>query len=153
MRFTTQQLPSWVGFDRMFDELERATANVSKAVSFPPYNLKKTGDNTYVIEMAVAGFARSDIEITLDNDQLVVKGEAKADPNANYIFKGIAERAFERSFTLADAVVVKNAGMYNGMLKILLEHIIPEDKKPRRVEIVETDSADLKTVDQPKLKA
>lgn len=146
-RFTTHNLPqlaSWVGFDRMFDELERATERTMKTVGYPPYNVKKIDDEHYVVEMAVAGFGRNDIDITMKDGQLVIKGEVKSDPTAEYIYKGIAERAFERSFTLADSVVVKNASMVNGMLKVWLEHFIPEEKKPKKIEIGETD--ELKTV-------
>jgi molecular chaperone IbpA len=151
MRITT--MPSLIGFDRMFDEIQRVSESAKKAVSFPPYNLKKVSDNQYQLEMAVAGFSKTDIDITIEGDQLIVKGEVKADPNANYIYKEIAERAFERSFTLADSVVVKNAGMFNGLLKIMLEQLVPDHKKPRKVDIVEQDTPDIKTVDQAKLAA
>lgn len=147
IRFTTHQLPqlaSWVGFDRMFDELEKATERTMKSIGYPPYNVKKLDDEHYVIEMAVAGFSKTDIDVTMKDGQLVIKGEVKTDPNDEYIYKGIAERAFERQFTLADSVVVKNASMVNGMLKVWLEHFIPEEKKPRKIEIDET--SELKTV-------
>jgi molecular chaperone IbpA len=148
MRFTTQSLPThWVGFDNIFSELDRLTQDQLKKIpNWPPYNIRKIDDDHYSIELAVAGFGRSDIDITTKDNELVIKGEVKADPDATYVHKGIAERAFERSFTLADSVVVKNASLVNGMLKVWLEHIIPEEKKPKKVEINDADTPDLKTV-------
>jgi molecular chaperone IbpA len=137
-RFTTQSLPqlaTWVGFDRMFEELERVSSLTAKAGGYPPYNVRKVNDSNYTVEIACAGFTESDIDITMSGDQLIVKGEVKSDPNAEYIYKGIAERAFERTFTLAESVVVKNATMVNGMLKISLEHVVPEEKKSRKIAI------------------
>ena len=144
------QLASWVGFDRVFDELQRAQQLTQKAVTYPPYNIRKTGDNTFVIELAVAGFSKTEIEITTKDDQLVVKGQSTPDTENNFIYRGIAARAFERSFTLADTVVVKNASMLNGMLRVMLEQITPDEKKPRKVEINEVDSPDIKTVKDTK---
>ncbi len=137
-RFTTKDLPqlaSWVGFDRMWDELEKLQNRTVKFATYPPYNVKKVDDNHFVIEMALAGFGKSDIEITTKDDQLVIKGGVKTDPDANYVYKGIAERAFEHNFTLADSVVVKDASMTNGMLKLWLEHFVPEEKKSKKIEI------------------
>ena len=148
-RFTSNQLPqlgSWVGFERVWDELERVAERNVKAVGYPPYNVKKVDDSHYVIEMAVAGFAKTDIDITMTENQLVIKGEMKPDPTAEYTHKGIAERNFERTFTLANSVIVKNASMLNGMLKVFLEQIIPEEKKPRKIEVSEADTPDLKTI-------
>lgn len=142
-RFTTKDLPqlaSWVGFDRLWDELEKVQARATKMVSYPPYNVKKIDEDHFVIEMALAGFGKSDIEITTKGDQLVIKGNANADPDATYIHKGIAERAFEHNFTLADSVTVKNATMANGMLRLWLEHFVPEHKKSRTVNIDEDSS-------------
>lgn len=107
--------------------------------AYPPFNLKKTDENKYVIEMAVAGFGKQDIEIVLEDNKLLIKGNSSADvKDANqYLHLGIANRAFTRQFTLADNVEIDNAEMINGMLRIWLEHIIPEDKKPRKIEIKE----------------
>ena len=106
-----------------------------KVAGYPPYNIKKTGDNTYVIEMAVAGFGRQDIELTLEDGVLSIKGELKTDEKNDYLFKGIADRAFTRKFTLADTIEIKNADLLNGMLRIWLEKFIPEHKKPRKIDI------------------
>lgn len=125
----------FVGFDdhwsRMLQLHDEMTKNIP---NYPPYNIYKSDENKYVIELAVAGFGKQDIEITLDNDKLIVKGEAKDDTQA-FLYKGIATRAFTRSFAIDDQVVVNNASMMNGMLKIFLERIVPEHKKTRKVEI------------------
>lgn len=124
-----------VGYDRLFDQLSRVQEQVSKNIpNYPPYNIRKTDDNTYVIEMAVAGFGESEIEITLDDDKLIVKGSAK-ESNDNIVYQGLALRNFTRTFTVDDQVVVNNAEMVNGLLKIWLERIIPESKKPKKIEI------------------
>jgi molecular chaperone IbpA len=125
-----------VGFDSIFDRLKNVTENLPK-VNYPPYNIKKVSENTFVIELAVAGFGKQDIEIELQDGILKVKGQVTADENADYLFKGIADRAFTRSFTLADTVEVKNADLINGMLKIWLERFIPEEKKAKKVPINE----------------
>lgn len=125
----------FVGFDdhwsRMLQLHDEMTKNIP---NYPPYNIYKSDENKYVIELAVAGFGKQDIEITLDNDKLIVRGEAKDDTQA-FLYKGIATRAFTRSFAIDDQVVVNNASMVNGMLKIFLERIVPEHKKTRKVEI------------------
>ena len=118
----------FVGFDDQFNRLARLHDDVTKNIpNYPPYNIKKTGDTTYVIELAVAGFAKQDIEVTLDGNKLIVKGNAKEDnlkEEETYFFKGIANRGFERSFTLADKIEIKDADMVNGMLRIWLESLV-----------------------------
>ncbi len=118
------------------DTLNRLS-NTAFNTSYPPFNLKKTEENTYVLEMAVAGFGKQDIEMVLEEDKLTIKGNAVVDSedDKSYLHKGIANRAFTRSFTLADNVEIRNAKLINGMLKIWLDHIIPEDKKPKKVQI------------------
>ena len=134
--------PFSIGFDRinsMMNEFQRQTV---KSVTYPPYNIRKSGDNTYVIEMAVAGFAKQDIEITLEDNTLKVSGEVKSDTDEkNYVFKGIAERPFARTFALADTVEIKNAELINGMLRIWLDNIVPQ-KKARKVNIQEPGESD-----------
>lgn len=124
-----------VGFDEVFKRLSEITETLPKIPTYPPYNIKKTSDNTYVIEIAVAGFGKQDIELTLENGVLTVKGGVTTEENVDYLFKGIADRAFTRTFTLADTVEVKNADLINGMLKIWLERFIPESAKPKKIEI------------------
>ena len=133
--------PFTVGYDKFFKDIEEVTKNVAKNVpSYPPYNIKQVSKNKYVIEMAVAGFSKTDLEITLDGGKLTISGKTKeADDTDNagayYFYKGIAERAFTRHFTLADSVEIKNAEMVNGILKVWLENFIPEHKKPKKIEI------------------
>lgn len=127
----------FVGFDDTFNRMAKIHDDLTKNIpNYPPYNLKKTGDNTYVIELAVAGFAKQDIEIELADGKMIIKGNVQSQGDEeNFLFKGIANRAFTRTFGLEDHVEVKDAAMLNGMLKIFLERIIPEHKKPVKVEI------------------
>lgn len=129
----------YVGFDDQYNRLSKIHDDLTKSIpNYPPYNIKKTGDNTYVIEVAAAGFAKQDIEIELANNTMIIKGVVHSnDDNANFLFKGIANRPFTRTFTLDDQVEVKNAEMFNGMLKVFLERIIPEHKKPKKIEVKE----------------
>lgn len=117
--------PFTIGFTDMFEELEKTTKQLQKAATYPPYNIKQIKDNKYVIEMAVAGFGKSDIEITLEGNKLVVKGNTEeADTPDSFLFKGIANRNFTREFTLADKVEIENAELANGMLKIGLANMV-----------------------------
>ncbi len=124
-----------VGFDDIKARLETFANTALKASAYPPYNIKKVDDNQYVVELAVAGFGKTDIDITLDENVLKISGNTTPDTSTNYLFKGIAERGFSRYFTLADTIEVKNAELINGMLKVWLENIIPDNKKPRKVNI------------------
>ena len=131
----------FVGFDDQFNKLSRIHDDLAKNIpNYPPYNIKKTADNTYVIEIAVAGFAKQDIEIELDGDKMIVKGNIASDDKdsmENFLFKGISNRAFTRTFALDDQVEIKGAEMLNGMLQIFLERIIPEHRKPKKIEIAD----------------
>lgn len=126
-----------VGYDRVFDQLAQVHDQMTKNIpNYPPYNIRQPDENTYVIEMAVAGFGKSEIEITLEDDKLTVKGAASRDDDAEEIlYQGLALRDFTRIFTLNDQIEVENAEMVNGLLKIWLERIIPESKKPKKIEI------------------
>lgn len=145
--FAKTLLPSSVGFDDMFRNLETVTRTMQKGLSsYPPYNIKKVDENKYVIEVAVAGFGKQDLELELREGVLSIKGTHTLDTltrdgiNEIYYHKGIADRAFTRQFTLADTVEIKNAELINGMLKVWLENIIPESKKPKKIDI--TDAAE-----------
>ena len=135
----------FVGFDEQFTRLAQLHNDVTKNIpNYPPYNIKKTGEYTYVIEMAVAGFAKHDIEIEFAEDKLIVKGNTKDDASDDYLFKGIANRAFTRTFALNDQIEIKDAGLFNGMLQIALERIIPEHKKPKKIDVRDTIIPDVK---------
>jgi molecular chaperone IbpA len=128
----------YVGFDDRFNRMAKLHDDLSKTVpNYPPYNIKKTGELTYVIELAVAGFAQEDIDIELEDGKLVVKGNVKPNDKQEdaFLFRGISNRAFTRSFVLDDQVEVRDAEMLNGMLQIFLERVIPEHKKPKKIEV------------------
>jgi len=129
----------FVGFDDQFNRIAKLHDDITKNIpNYPPYNIKKTGDNNYVIELAVAGFAKQDIEIEFADDKLIVKGTTKED-SSDYLFKGIAGRNFTRTFALNDQIEIKGAEMFNGMLQIALEKIIPEHKKPKKIEVKDSE--------------
>ena len=139
----------FVGSDKFLAKVQETAdfvANSATSGGYPPFTLKKTDENLYVIEMAVAGFGKQDIELTLDSNKLKIAGQTTLDTlttdgvNVDYLHKGISDRPFQRTFTLADNVVVNNAQMVNGLLKIWLEHIIPEDKKPKKIDIEEVET-------------
>ena len=126
----------FVGFDDQLSKLQKLHDDVTKNIpNYPPYNIKKIDDTHYVIEMAVAGFGQNEIDIEIDGGKLIVKGNVTTDESNDFLFKGIASRAFTRSFALNDSVEVKDAELFNGMLKIALEKLIPEDKKPKKVPV------------------
>lgn len=128
-----------VGFDETFNKLSKWHDDIAKNIpNYPPYNIKKVDDNKYCIEIAVAGFSKSEIEVEFRDDKLVVKGNASEDTDSlEWLYRGIAARNFTRTFVLDDQVEIKDAFMLNGMLKIALERIIPEHKKPKKIEVGE----------------
>jgi len=129
--------PFSIGYDKMFDRLELFNTALSKAVpGYPPYNIKKTEKNFYVLELAVAGFSKENIDIELTDGSLTVSASAKtSDSKEEFLHKGIADRSFKRKFELADNVEIRNADLKDGMLKISLEYIVPDNKKPKKIEI------------------
>jgi molecular chaperone IbpA len=126
-----------VGFDRVFDLLD-SVAGQGNANGYPPYNIEKTAENAYRIVMAVAGFAESELNLTQKENELLVTGQTapSAEGEKQYLYRGIAGRNFERRFQLADHVKVSGAKLANGLLTIELQREIPEEKKPRAIEIV-----------------
>jgi len=127
---------STVGFDRFFNLLDQVTSDGSPG--YPPYNIERTGENAYRISVAVSGFAQSELSIVAKENTLTIKGEKSANENgakAEVLYRGIAARAFERAFQLADFVQVKNASLENGLLHVDLVREIPEAKKPRSIPI------------------
>ena len=125
-----------VGFDRMFDELSR-TAGTLNASNYPPYNIIKESETIWKIEVAVAGFDESELDVEIVDNELVVTGAVNKENKAEqqYLHQGIAGRDFERTFALADNVEVKGAAVKNGILTVTLEHIIPESAKPKKIAI------------------
>lgn len=143
----------YVGFDEQFNKLAKIHDDITKNIpNYPPYNIKKTDENTYVIEIAVAGFSKSEIEVEFVDDKLVVRGNSSDDNDAtDWLYKGIAARNFTRTFALNDQIEIKGADLVNGMLKIALERIIPEHKKPKKIEVSDkskTSSKQLLTEDK-----
>ncbi|NEI62164.1 Hsp20 family protein [Rhizobium leguminosarum] len=126
---------SSVGFDRVFNLLNNAQQRLQAIDTWPPYDIVKTGENGYRIQMALAGFADADLEITQERNVLVVKGQKADEKDGEYLHRGIAGRAFERRFELADHVKVENASLTNGLLSIELKREIPEAMKPRKIAI------------------
>ena len=129
-----QLTPYAVGYDKLFDNLSRYVDNNVSSTGFPPYNIRKEGDSHYVIEMALAGFSKEDIEVEVADGTLSVRSDKKDDA-ADNLYRGISFRKFNRKFTLSDDIVVNDAALDNGMLTINLERIVPEEKKPRLIEV------------------
>jgi len=127
---------STIGFDRLARLVDSATRVDSTAHAYPPYNIEKTGEDSYRLTMAVAGFAQDELDITVHEGTLFVTGKAqKEDGNGRYLHRGIARRAFERRFSLADHMKVTGAKLDNGMLHVDLVHEVPEAAKPRKIAI------------------
>ena len=127
---------STVGFDRLARLMDAATRFDESAPSYPPYNIEKTGENAYRISMAVAGFADNEIDITAQDNTLVISGKPrKSDEERKFLYRGIAGRAFERRFELAEFIEVKGAKLENGLLHVELAREVPEAMKPRNIKI------------------
>ena len=130
-----QLTPYAVGFDRMFDNLSRYVDNNVSSTGFPPYNIRKEGDYHYVIEMALAGFGKKDIEVEVADGTLSIRSVKENNEDDSTVYRGISSRRFERKFTMADDIVVNDAKLENGMLLIDLERVVPEEKKPRLIAV------------------
>jgi molecular chaperone IbpA len=126
-----------IGFDRMFDSLTSASG-YTQQTNYPPYNIIKKSDTEFLIEVAIAGFSKDDVEVRMAENRLNISSidlKNSETDNTEYLHKGISARSFKRAFTLSDDVVVKEANMENGILSIAMERVIPEDKKPRTIKI------------------
>jgi molecular chaperone IbpA len=127
-----------IGFDNMFDELMRVSAQQSNT-NYPPYNIVQVNEDEYVISVAVAGFAHEDLSVTKDKKVLIIEGKRAADTDeteeVNYLHKGISERNFRREFQLADHVEISNAHLELGILNVRLKREVPEDAKPKTIAI------------------
>jgi len=127
-----------VGFDSMFDRWNTTfDFNTANNTNYPPYNIRREGDEKYFIELAIAGLNEDDLEVSLQSQVLNIRSKKESDqePEDNYVHRGIAKRQFEREFTLSDDIVVKGCDLTNGMLTIELERIIPEEKRARLIPI------------------
>lgn len=132
--------PSWlnfaVGFDKFFDDVATLERRISDNESYPPHNLKKIGDQTYELELAVAGFTDEDIQVNVEKHLLTIHGEKKdKDEQDRYLYRGVGTRAFTKTLALAETIEVRDAFLEHGMLKIRLENVIPDKDKPRRIAI------------------
>ncbi|MBX4908203.1 MULTISPECIES: Hsp20 family protein [Rhizobium] len=125
---------SSIGFERMLNALE-AAGRAETIDNWPPYDIVKAGENDYRIAMAVAGFSQDELAITQEQNMLMVSGQRAESEDVQYLHRGIAGRSFQRRFELADHVKVVDAGLANGLLTIDLKHEIPEEMKPRQIEI------------------
>ena len=138
-----QLRPVTVGFDNVFDHFEsmfdEGMFRMPTATNFPPYNIVKTGEYTYDVELALAGFSKDDIEVHYENNMLTVKSKQKdkseAKDSDGVIHRGISKRWFSKSFTIADDVEIKGAELKDGLLKVSMERIVPEGKKARSIEV------------------
>lgn len=123
-----------IGFEELFKRLtDMSPANT--IAKYPPYNIRQVETNKYVIEMAVAGFSKNEIEIVMENNTLKVTGSVESKDPTDYLYKGISDRPFTKTFALADSVEVKDANMVNGILKIWLDRLTPEENKVKKIEI------------------
>jgi molecular chaperone IbpA len=139
VRFDTNALNrAVVGFDRFFDDFEARFAN-QISNNYPPYNVVKTSDNEYHIEIAVSGFDKKEISVEVDQNQLIVKGERliPTDPDWEYLHRGLAARDFTRTWTLADYMEVEQGSIKNGVLTIYIKRVIPDALLPRKIKIVD----------------
>ncbi|MBS91623.1 MAG: heat-shock protein [Rickettsiales bacterium] len=130
-------IPYSIGFDSLFDRLFDMDIGSS---SYPPYNISKVDEHNYIIEMAVAGFSKNDVELELSDGELTVRSKENIEKKnqnekSSLIHQGISNRSFVRKFTLSDEIFIKNAEMRDGMLRIKLEKVIPEHKKPKLIDI------------------
>lgn len=144
---------SFVGFESIIDRVTAAAEQTAKlAQNYPPYNIKKIDDHKYIIEMAVAGFGKQDLEIEIIDDKLIIKGNthsgepAEQDSKGEWtwpqvLYQGLAMRPFTRTFNIADNVEIRGASLLNGILKVALEAIIPEHKKPKKIDITDEEAS------------
>ncbi len=132
-----------IGFDQMFNELERSFANTPNSQGYPPYNIAQINEDEYMISIAVAGFGMDNLDITKDGKILRIEGTSpKGDEEVNYLHKGIGGRNFRREFTLADHVDVRQAGLELGMLNVHLVRELPEELQPKKIDIIDNSLID-----------
>ena len=127
--------PFAVGFDRTFNTLELLASSRAKETNYPPYNIRKISEDQYTIELAVAGFEDKDIDIELVEETLTIKGNRPKEASDGLLHQGLATRDFVKKFVLSDDMVIKGAALSNGMLYVGIERVIPDEKKPRKIEL------------------
>lgn len=137
--------PMFLGFDRIFDRMHTLNRIEQNQVKYPPYNIIKTDDNHYEVEMAIAGFTQDDLDITVEDGVMTIVGSKEQEDDTEYLHKGIGTRSFKRTFTLADTIVVQDAELKDGILHVHLENVIPDEKKPRKIAISRPTEATLLT--------
>jgi molecular chaperone IbpA len=139
--FVTLDIPTlhrrFIGFDQLFEELNRTFTTAAKQDNYPPHNVIRTGDNLFRIEVAVAGFAEEELDVALEGRMLTVRGERNRDEDTDteYLHRGISGRNFERTWPLGDNMEVRGATVKNGILTVSLEHIVPEEDKAKKIPI------------------
>ena len=126
--------PFFIGWDRHFQDLEKVMHN---STNYPPYNLVEVSEDTYMIELALAGFKKEDISVEQEKNVLTIKGSSQEDPN-KYIHKGIGARNFTRTFSLSEYMIVAGVTMENGVLRVLVVRDVPEEAKPKKFEIMDS---------------
>lgn len=138
IRFDTNALNRvLVGFDRLFDDIEHRYANQIQS-NYPPYNILKTGEDTYEIQIAVSGFTKDEISVEVDQNHLIIKGERlrEDDDSVQYLYRGLAARDFTKVFPLADHMEVDTGSVKNGILTVHIKRVIPESLKPRKIKLI-----------------
>ena len=139
--FVTLDIPTlhrrFIGFDQLFEELNRTFTTAAKQDNYPPHNVIRTGENLFRIEVAVAGFDEGEINVSVDNRKLIITGDhvSVEAENWEYLYRGLSRRNFVQKFPLMEHVEVKDASVKNGILTIYLERIVPEEKKPKHIAI------------------
>ncbi len=140
---------STIGFDKLARVVDSATRVAGTAPTYPPYNIEKTAEDSYRLTMAVAGFSQSELDITVHENALIIAGKAQhEDENGSYLHRGIARRAFERRFSLADHLKVSGARLDNGLLHVDLVREVPEAMKPRQIKIAGAEPAQPQVAEQ-----
>lgn len=130
-------LPTTLGFDRVFDILDHVSNQVNSSNgAFPPVNVVKVDDNNYLIEVAIAGYKKDEVEVLVEKNLLIINGKKLDKDERQYIVKGIAGRQFQRKFVLSDTIEVGASSLSDGVLTVSLENVIPEAQKPRKIEIL-----------------
>ena len=148
-----QMVTRYIGFEKLFEDLQTMTDS-SSIDKYPPHNINKVNESQYFIELALSGFSKNEIEIILKENVLTITGQKKEltrDEVSNYLYRGIGTRSFTKKFQLSDTIVVLGSSYIDGVLKIILENVIPESKKPRKIDILSIEILHIKPQNKPQL--